>query len=76
MEQSGFDLSADEKSALLSAGAGLGCSDAAGQLRQLEAARQRVAQSEQNAREREQKYGRIWRSMGWAGGALLILLLI
>ncbi len=66
----------EEKSALATAAPGLGSTDAASQSRRLELARQRVAGCEQLAKEREDKYGRIWRSMGWASGALLVLLLV
>lgn len=65
-----------EAAALAAIGAGLGDNDLAGQVRQLELARLRLADCQQQAAERCACYGRIWRSMGWAAGAVLVLFLL
>jgi len=55
---------------------GLGLSDAASQLKALELLRQRLEAAEAGAAEQMARYGRIWRSLGWSMGAILILLLL
>lgn len=57
-------------------GAGLGETDAAGQLQQLAACRQRLMLAREEAEGELARFGKIWRSMGWCGGAALILLLL
>ena len=62
--------------AAASVGAGLGETDAAGQLQQLAACRQRLDLAREEAEGELARFGKIWRSMGWCGGAALILLLL
>ena len=62
--------------AAASVGAGLGETDAAGHLQQLAACRQRLALAQEEAEADLARFGKIWRSMGWCGGAALILLLL
>ena len=57
-------------------GAGLGETDAAGQLQQLDACRQRLDLALEEAEKDLARFGRIWRAGGWCGGAVLILLLL
>ncbi len=57
-------------------GAGLGETDAAGQLQQLDACRQRLDLAREEAEKDLARFGRIWRAGGWCGGAVLILLLL
>ncbi len=57
-------------------GSGLGLSGAEQQLKQLELCRLRLAAAEEAARGKELQFGKIWRSMGWAAGALIVLLMI
>lgn len=59
-----------------SLGAGLGETEAEGQLQQLGACRQRLTLAQTEAEEDYARFGKIWRSMGWCGGAALILLLL
>ena len=62
--------------AAASLGAGLGETDAAGQLQQLAACRQRLALAREEAEADLARFGRIWRAGGWCGGAALRLLLL
>lgn len=65
-----------DKAALSVIAAGLGQMDNAGQQRHLELARLRVAEREREAAEQLARYGKIWRSMGWATGMVIVLLLV
>ena len=56
--------------------AGLGETDAACQLRQLGACRQELARGQREAEENYARFGKIWRSLGWCGGAVIVLLLL
>ena len=56
--------------------AGLGETDAKCQLRQLQACRQQVERGREQAAEAYARFGKLWRAMGWCGGAVIILLLI
>lgn len=66
----------NEAAALSAVAAGLGAADAETQKKHLVLARQRLAGCYRVAADAEARYGKLWRSMGWAGGAVLILLLI
>lgn len=68
--------SAAEYAALTVVAAGLGKTDCALQLQQLDLAAERILACEKAAAEREARFAKIWRSMGWAGGAVLVLLLL
>lgn len=68
--------SAAEAAALDTAAAGLGATDAETQKKHLELTRLRLAECERAAAEADARYGKLWRSMGWAGGAVLVLLLL
>ena len=57
-------------------GAGLGETDAAGQLQQLDACRQRLDLAREEAEKDLARFGKVWRAGGWCGGAALILLLL
>lgn len=71
----GANLKQQEREILALVAAGLGLSDAESQSRQLEACAGRLHEAEQEATEKEKRFGKLWRSMGWAAGATLILLL-
>ena len=64
-----------EYGALDAVGAGLGKTDAELQLQHLALAAERVRSCEKDTAEREARFGKLWRSMGWACGAVLVLLL-
>lgn len=61
---------------LAEVGAGLGETDVRGQLRQLAACRSRLEQGRIEAEGEYARLGRIWRALGWCGGAVLVLLLL
>ncbi|MBR5429997.1 MAG: stage III sporulation protein AB [Firmicutes bacterium] len=62
--------------ALLAVSAGLGETGGPSQLRQLQVCRERLLREQRQAEEDYARFGRVWRSLGWCGGAVLILLLI
>ncbi|MBO7667694.1 MAG: stage III sporulation protein AB, partial [Firmicutes bacterium] len=65
-----------DRGAVASVGAGLGETDAAGQLQQLGACRQRLSLALAGAEADCARFAKIWRAGGWCGGAVLILLLL
>lgn len=65
----------DAARSLAALAAGLGQSDRAGQLKQLELGRENLAVCRRQAAARVERYGKLWRSMGWMGGAVLVLFL-
>ncbi|MDO4581163.1 MAG: hypothetical protein Q4B96_01070 [Bacillota bacterium] len=73
LEQS--ELQQRDRQLLTALAAGFGHSDGDGQLSQVALLRERVAAAERQAAEEEQRLGKIWRSMGWAIGSVLVLLL-
>jgi stage III sporulation protein AB len=70
------EIHAEDKRLLALAGEGLGISDAAQQLKSLELLRLRIENAETEAAQAAIRYGKIWRTMGWSSGALLVLLLL
>ena len=72
-----LDGIAEEDKRLLSlAGEGLGISDATLQLKSLELLRLRIENAEAEAATFAAQNGKIWRTMGWSSGAVLVLLLL
>ena len=67
--------SQEERAALTVVAGGLGKTESTLQVQHLELAAQRILVCEQEAAEKETRFGKIWRSMGWAAGAVLVLLL-
>lgn len=68
---------ADEDRRLLALlGEGLGISDAASQLKSLELLRQRLENAEAEVAALASRYGKIWHSLGWSLGAVLVLLFL
>lgn len=65
-----------DKRLLYLGGEGLGISDASLQLKSLELLRLRVEQAESEAAAEAIRYGKIWRTVGWSGGAVLVLILL
>lgn len=66
----------EDRRLLALAGEGLGVSDAAQQLKSLELLRLRIETAEREAAENAARFGKIWRTMGWSSGAILVLLLL
>jgi len=66
----------EDKRLLALAGEGLGISDAAQQLKTLELLRLRIENAEAEAAATVASYGKIWQTMGWSSGAILVLLLL
>jgi len=66
----------EEREILAPLAAGFGLSAVEQQLKQLELCRLRLAAAEAEAHRKEQQFGKIWRSMGWAAGALIVLLMV
>ena len=66
----------EDKRLLILAGEGLGISDATQQLKSLELLRLRIENAETDAATAATRYGRIWRTMGWSSGAVLVLMLL
>jgi stage III sporulation protein AB len=69
-------LPAPEKEALTAFGEGLGLSDTADQLKRIEIHRLRLAAIEETVKEEYARLGKIWRSMGWCTGVIIVLLII
>lgn len=69
-------IDAELRSLLELPAAGLGLSDSESQVKQLELCRERLREAELQAEERERQYGKIYRSMSWACGAVLVLFLL
>ena len=69
-------LTYEDRQVLQSFGLGLGLSDGEDQLKRLQLTRQRLGVLEGEAKKRWEKDGKIWQSLGWAGGLLLALILI
>ena len=70
------EFSRDCQPLLAEVGAGLGETDVRAQLRQLLACRSRLEQGRAEAEREYARLGRIWRALGWCGGAVLVLLLL
>lgn len=70
------DISAEDKNLLSLAAEGLGISDSVNQLKSLELLRLRLEQAEAAAAEQSAKTGKIWKTMGWGCGAVLVLMLL
>ena len=63
--------------ALLSiVGDGLGAGELQSQLHALELSRLRIAEAETAAKEEAERYGRVWKTVGWSCGGILALLLL
>ncbi|MDR2713178.1 MAG: hypothetical protein LBB91_08730 [Clostridiales bacterium] len=69
-------LTDEDRQVLGSFGLGLGLSDGEDQLKRLKMTRQRLLVLEGEAKARWEKDGKIWQSLGWAGGLLLALVLL
>ena len=69
-------LPIEDQQLLNLAAEGLGISDSANQLKALELLRLRLEQAEAAAAEQSAKTGKIWKTMGWGCGAVLVLLLL
>ena len=70
------DLLAADRMLLALAAEGLGTSDAANQLKTLELLRLRLEKAEADAAAEVSRTGKIWKTMGWGCGAVLVLLLL
>ena len=57
-------------------GQGLGLSDGESQCRHLDHCLERLQEAEQQAKQREQQYSRIYSAFGWGCGAILVLFLL
>ena len=66
----------DEYAVLMDVADGLGEMDSRLQLRQLELVRQRLNECEKRADSHYQRMGKIWNSMGWCVGAVIVLIMI
>ena len=71
-----LELLPEDKMLLSLAAEGLGTSDAANQLKTLELLRLRLEKAEADAAAEVAKTGKIWKTMGWGCGAVLVLLLL
>lgn len=69
-------LAEDDRRLLAMAAEGLGVSDAANQLKALELLRLRLERAELDAAGKAAQLGKIWKALGWGGGAVLVLLLL
>ena len=69
-------MDGEDAELLMLIGDGLGLSDNEDQRRRLELLRQRLAEAEEKSALEAEKYGKIWRAMGWSCGAVLALLLL
>ena len=70
------DLQPEDRMLLSLAAEGLGTSDATNQLKSLELLRLRLEKAEADAAAEVAKTGKIWKTMGWGCGAVLVLLLL
>ncbi|WP_438432216.1 stage III sporulation protein SpoIIIAB [Gorillibacterium sp. sgz500922] len=77
--QEGFSrtsMKEPEREALLQLGASLGISDTQDQLKHLRLAVSHLTVEERNASEEEKRYGKMWKSLGVLGAALVVVIML
>lgn len=65
-----------EREALLQLGATLGISDTQDQLKHLRLAVSHLSTEERNASDEEKRYGKMWKSLGVLGAALVVVIML
>jgi stage III sporulation protein AB len=77
--QEGFfrtSMKEPEREALLQLGSSLGISDTQDQLKHLRLAVSHLAMEEQGAADEEKRYGKMWKSLGVLGAALVVVIML